>query len=140
MQESLGTAISNWVISAFRTFAVLPFDLQIEPFVSGAEAQSERLIIKVEIGNQYWEADEGYNGTMTITFKTVERDAAIADDKWAKAEAALFAGMQTAGSLAAMQTLFQRICFLTNDASSSLDNTDNFRRYTRTIPLQVKPL
>ena len=139
-QISLADTITGWMIYAFKTFAQLPFDLQVEPFVSGAEAQAERLIIKVEIGEQYLEADQGFNGNLTLTFKTTERDAAKANEKWTQAEAALLAGMQTEASNARAITLFSRLDFLTENATTSLDHSANFRHFVRTIPLHAKLL
>jgi hypothetical protein len=140
MQLSLADVIADWTVYAIRTFATLPFNLQVSPFVSGKDAPAERLIVKVEIGEQIVAADQCFMGTMTLTFKTTKRDAAAANDIWAKVEAALVSGLQTTGSNARALTLFSRLDFITEEATTGLDNTSNFRHYTRTIPLHAKLL
>lgn len=139
-QTTLGDKVTEQVLFGFRSFATLPYDLQIEPFVSDEDAKSERVVVKTEIGEQYLEADQGFNATLTVVFKTVERDAAKANDKWAKAEQALYEGLETSASNARGITIFSRLDFLTENATTTIDNSDNFRKYTRTIPMHVKLL
>ena len=140
MQLSRADTVAEWVIYAIRTFATLPFDLQITPFTSSEDAKAERLVVKVTEGEQYLEADQGFNDTLTLTFKTVVRDAAAVKDLWAKIDAAFTAGLQTAESNARAISLFSRLDMLTENATSSMDNTANFRHFSRTIPLHVKLL
>ena len=137
---AIADVVVDWAVYAIQSFATLPFGLSVSPFVSDMDAASSRLTVKVEIGEQYLEADQGFNGTMTFSFKTVERDPSKANDVWAKIEAALTAGLQTPGSNARAITLFSRLDFLTENATTTLDNTSNFRHYTRQIPIHVKLL
>lgn len=140
MQLTLGDTVTEWVIYALQTFAALPFDLQVVPFSETKEAASERLIVRTEIGEQLLEADQCFMGTLTLTFKTPNRDALAANDVWAKAEAALVAGLQTTGSNTRALELFSRLDLLTENASSQVEISTNFRRYSRVIPLHVKAL
>ncbi len=136
-QQSRADIVIEWTIYAIRTFVTLPFSLQIVPFVSGKEAEAERLVIKVVEGENYLEADQGFNDVMTMTFKTTKRDEATVKDLWAKIDAALIAGLQTEGSNARAITIFSRLDFLTENATTELTSTTNFRHFSRTIPLHV---
>lgn len=140
MQLSRADTVIDWTIYAIRTFATLPFSLQIVPFVSSEDAKAERLVVKVTDGGNYLEADQGFDGTMTLMFKTTKRDAAEVNDLWAKIDAALIAGLQTDGSNTRAITIFSRLDFLTENATTELSNTTNFRHFSRTIPLHVNLL
>ncbi len=140
MQQSRADIVVGWAVYALRSFATLPFALQIAPFVSGQAAKAERLIVKVIEGSQYLEADRGFNDTMELKFTTTKRDEAQANDLWAKIDAAMIAGLQTPGSNGRALTLFSRLDFITEEATTGLDNSTNFRHYSRTIPLHVKLL
>jgi len=139
-QLSRADTVIDWTIYAVRSFATLPFSLQIVPFVSSEDAKAERLVVKVVEGEQYLEADQGFNDTMTLTFKTTKRDAAAVNDLWARIDAALIAGLQTDGSNTRALTIFSRLDFLTENATTDLSSTTNFRHFSRTIPLHVKLL
>lgn len=136
-QLTLGDKVTEQVIFGFRSFATLPFDLQIEPFVSDEATKAERVVVKTEIGEQYLEADQGFNATLMVMFKTVERNANIANDKWAKVEQALYEGLQTSAANARGILIFSRLDFITESATTEIDNSANFRKYTRTIPMHV---
>lgn len=140
MQLSRAGIVVQWIIYAIRSFATLPFSLQIEPYVSSADAKAERLVVKVVEGEQYLEADQGFNDTLTLTFKTTKRDAAAVNDLWAKVDEALIAGLQTEGSNTEALTLFSRLDFLTENATTDLTHGANTRQFSRTIPLHVKLL
>lgn len=132
--------VADWVIYAIRTFATLPFSLQIVPFVSSEEAKAERLVVKVTEGPQYLEADQGFSDVLTLTFKTTKRDAAAVNDLWAKIDAALIAGLLNDTSNTSALTLFSQLILITEEATTDKSSTPNFRHFSRTIPLKVKLL
>lgn len=140
MQLSRADIVTEWVVYAIRAFGELPFDLQVEPFTSDETAQSERLIVKVDEGRQYLEADQGFDDTLTLTFKTTARDAAEVGDIWAKVDAAFIEGLLNDTSSTSARMKFSQLIMITEDATSSKEVSAGLRKFTHTIPLKVKLL
>jgi len=135
-QLALADTVAEWTIFALRAAATLPADLQIVPFVSSEQAQSERLIVKCETGNKRLDGGELYDLTLTFEFITTKRSAEEANDIFAKVEAAISSNL-TATARTRAGELFKEVFLFPENATTTLDHGGNVRTYTRTLPLQT---
>ena len=133
MQLTIGNKIEAWALQALRAAATLPFDLQAEAYNSSADAKTERLVVKAEVGERLLEGEKPYNVNLEVSFHTVNRNAEQANDVFAKVEAVLF----TPGPSSYVDAHFTWLVPFTENARTTLDSSGNFRRYVRTIPLQA---
>lgn len=135
-QLSLADTVTEWAIFALRAAATLPADLQIVPFVSSENAESERLIVKCEIGERLLEGGNLYQCSLSFEFRTVNRSAEEANDIFAKVEAAI-ATAPAAAAVTRAGELFKEVFIATENASTTLDHGNNVRTFIRTLPLQT---
>ncbi len=135
-QLSLADTLVEWSIFALRAAATLPADLQIVPFVSGEEAESERLIVKCETGARLLEGGNLYQCQLSFELRTVTRNSDAANDIFAKVETAI-AGSPAASAITRARQLFKEVFIFTESTQTTLDHSTNVRSYTRTIPIQT---
>ena len=136
-QLSRGDIVTEWVVYALQTFATVPFGFQVIPFVDDANAKNERLVVKMEVGAKMESGPEPYQCTASFSFHTVNRSAEEANDVFAKVTAGLADSLQQAAGITYANTLFTWLQIFPEEAETNLDNSGNFRIYTRTIPLRA---
>lgn len=137
MQTGLADKLTEWAIYALRQYATLPFDLQIVPFAGSDAAENERLVVKMDVGAKMDSGPEPYQCAASFSFHTVNRSAEEANDVFAKTQAALVDSLQNATGVTFASTLLTFLQMFPEEAETSLENSGNFRVYTRTIPLRA---
>ena len=136
-QQALADKVTEWAIYALRTFATLAADLQVVPFAGSDDAENERLVVKCEVGAKMNSGPKPYQCQLSFELNTVNA-ADEANDVFAKVEAAMAAALNDAASVAYATTQgFTWLQIFTEEADTSLDNSNNFRKYNRTFPLRA---
>lgn len=137
-QQSLADKTVEWSIAALRAFATLPADFQIVPFVSDEKSESERLIVKCEVGARLESGVKPYQCLLSFKFKTARRSEAEANDIFAKVQAALQSALSNAASIAyATANGFTWLQIFTEESETTTDSSTDIREYTRTLPLRA---